>query len=116
MRLNERLLDAEQYQRRKATADTVRKIVDWEIWECADASFSHDYDRTVSLYVQQGAAVLTFATGDQLDLQAGDFLTIEAGAHADWAITEPLRNSYCYHDTFESAVQRTSQVRWADDG
>lgn len=115
MRLSERLLDAEQYQRRKATADTVRKIVGWEIWECSDASFSHDYDRTVSLYVHAGAAVLTFASGEQVDLQAGDFLTIEAGASATWAISAALRNSYRYHDTFESAVQRKSQVAWADN-
>ena len=113
MRLTERFIDAALFQRRKATADTLRKIASWQIWQCADTSFSHDYERTVSLYVHEGAAVLTFSTGDTVDLQAGDFLTIEAGSHADWRIAEPLKNSFCYHDTFESAEQRSAQVRWA---
>lgn len=114
MTLSERIVDEEQFQRRKATADTVRKIVDWGIWECSDASFSHDYDRSVSLYVHTGKAILTFASGEQVDLQAGDFLSIETGASATWAISAALRNSYRYNDTFESAAQRKAQVGRAD--
>ena len=96
-RLTERLIDAACFKRRLATEDTKRKVVDWDIWECADAEFSHDYDRTVSLYVNEGSAILSFADGSQVDLQAGDFLTIAQGASAVWAISSPLRNSYCYH-------------------
>ena len=113
-RLNERIIDSKFFARRKATADTKRKIAHWEIWKCADPSFSYDYDRTVSLYVHEGTAVLTFSDGEVVDLQAGDFLTIQQGASAEWAITAPIRNSYQYHDTFESAAKRADQVRWWD--
>ena len=106
MRLNERLLDNQLFKRRKATEDTKRKITGWEIWECADPSFSYDYDRTVTMYVHEGAAVLTFSNGGSVDLQAGDTLTVQAGASADWVISKPMRNSYCYHDTFKSAANR----------
>lgn len=110
-RLNERMVDSAQFKRRKATADTKRKIAGWEIWECQDPEFQYHYDRTVSLYVHQGTAVLTFGNGETVDLQAGDFLTIESGASATWAISAPIRNSYRYHDTFISASNRAAQVR-----
>ena len=110
MRLTERRLDSDLFKRRKATEDTKRKIADWEIWECADPTFSFDYDRKVTMYVHAGAATLTFSNGEVVDLQSGDTLTIKPGAHADWVITEPVRNSYMYHDTFMSAANRTAQV------
>ncbi len=114
-RLNDRIVNAVQFKRRKATEDTKRKISDWEIWECADPEFKHDYDRTVSLFVHEGAAELKFADGSEVDLQAGDFLTIEQGASVVWTFSAPIRNSYMYHDAFESASQRDSQVRWQDN-
>ena len=111
MRLNERLLDSDLFKRRKATADTRRKITAWEIWECADPVFSYDYDRTVTMYVHEGAAVLTFSNGKTVDLRSGDTLMIQAGAVAEWVISEPIRNSYMYHDTFMSAANREAQVK-----
>ncbi|QMU58830.1 MAG: DUF861 domain-containing protein [Boseongicola sp.] len=112
MRLTDRLLDAEQFKRRKATEDTKRKIAGWEIWECADPTFSHNYDRTVTMYVHEGAADLKFSDGTTVDLQSGDTLTVQAGASADWTISKPIKNSYAYHDTFNSAANRAAQVRW----
>ncbi|MEH6631627.1 MAG: cupin domain-containing protein [Halopseudomonas aestusnigri] len=111
-RLEERRIDAPLFERRKATEDTKRKVVGWEIWECSDPTFSHDYDRTVTLYVHEGAAVLTFSDGEIVDLMPGDTLTIREGASATWAINTPIRNSYQYHDTFQSASKRTDQVSW----
>ena len=111
-RLNERILDSARFQRRKSTEDTKRKIAGWESWSCEGPYFQHDYDRTVSLYVHQGAAVLTLDDGETIDLQSGDFLTIEESVRARWAISEPIRTSYRYHDTFMSASNRAEQVRW----
>ncbi len=104
MILNERTLDNELFKRRKASEDTKRKIADWDIWECADPTFSYAYDRTVTMYVHEGAAALTFSNGVTVNLQSGDTLTIQAGAAADWIITAPVRNSYVYHDTCVSAA------------
>lgn len=95
---NERLLDSRFFKRRKATEDTKRKIGAWDIWECADPAFSFEYDRTVTMFVHEGAAVLTFSDGETVDLQAGDTLTVQSGASADWVISQPIRNSYQYHD------------------
>ena len=55
---------------------------------------------------------MRFDTGETVDPMAGDILTIEAGARAQWTISEPLHNSYQYHDTFMSASNRENQVRW----
>jgi uncharacterized cupin superfamily protein len=111
-RQNERNLDSDQFTRRKATADTLRKITGWKIWTCAEPRFQNDYDITTTMVVQQGAAILTFGNGEIVDLQAGDVLTIEQGASASWVISEPIRNSYQYHNSFDSASQRAHQLRW----
>lgn len=68
MRSEERLLDGAEFERRKATADTRRKIKGWDVWECADATFSHDYDRAVTLFVHEGRATVTFAGGEKDEL------------------------------------------------
>lgn len=114
-RLKERLLDSAQFNRRKATADTLRKIVGWDIWFSEGPEYQYDYEITTSMYVNEGAAVLTFDNGESVDLQAGDFLTIFKGASATWAISEPIRNSYQYHNTFNSAEKRVEQVCWQDN-
>jgi uncharacterized cupin superfamily protein len=111
-RLNQRILDSRQFNRRKANADTQRKIAGWEIWECDGPKYQYSYDRRVSLFVHHGKAQLNFDNGDTVDLIPGDFLTIEPGASAIWVISEPIRNSYVYHDSFESASVRAEQVHW----
>ena len=109
-RLAERIVDTAHFSRRRATADTKRKIASWEIWECGDPTFSHDYERTVSFFVHEGEASLTFASGETLDVQPGDFITIQEGASATWSIAKAIRNSYRYHDSFESAANRHEQL------
>ena len=104
MILNERTLNNGLFKRRKASEDIKGKISDWDIWECADPTFSYAYDRTVTMYVHEGAAALTFSNGETVDLQSGDTLTIQSGAIADWIITAPVRNSYVYHDQRLPAV------------
>lgn len=111
-RLQERMLDSTHFKRRKATEDTKRKIASWDIWECSDPTFSHDYERTVTMFVHEGMAVLTFSDGTTVDLKPGDTLTVKQGASASWMISKPIRNSYMYHDTFMSASKRAEQVRW----
>jgi uncharacterized cupin superfamily protein len=104
MILNERTLNNGLFKRRKASEDIKGKISDWDIWECADPTFSYAYDRTVTMYVHEGAVALTFSNGETVDLQSSDTLTIQSGAIADWIITAPVRNSYVYHDQRLPAV------------
>ena len=112
MRLTERLLDSEQFQRRKATEDTKRKITSWDIWECSDPTFHHNYDKTVTMFVHEGDAILTFENGETVDLTSGDLLTVYKGAVINWIISNPIRNSYCYHDSFHSAAERDAHIHW----
>lgn len=115
MKQQDRTLNGKHFKRHQATADTQRKVADWDIWTCDDPTFAHDYDRTVSLLVNAGKAILTFADGETADLQAGDFMTIYQGATATWTISEALRNSYCYHDSFDSATKRQQLVYWQNN-
>lgn len=112
MRLDERKLEGTNFKRRKATADTKRKVEHWEVWECHDTAFAHDYHRAVTLYVNEGGAELTFGDGETVEIEKGDTLTIHKGARATWTIQPPIRNRYCYHDTFSSAESRAEQVHW----
>lgn len=100
MILNERTLNNGLFKRRKASEDIKGKISDWDIWECADPTFSYAYDRTVTMYVHEGAAALTFSNGETVDLQSGDTLTIQSGAIADWIITAP---ALCSVETVNTA-------------
>ena len=112
MRETDRMLDGTWFRRRKATADTRRKVRCWETWECGDAAFAHDYDRRVTLFVEAGSAVVSFADGESVEIQAGDTLTILEGASTTWAIAPPIRNRYCYHDAFSLFEGRAAQVHW----
>lgn len=114
MRLTDRLLDGTNFKRRKATEDTKRKVAGWERWKCADPEFSYSYDRTVTMLVHEGVATLTFSNGETVDIQPGDTLLVRAGSLATWQISEPIHNSYMYHDTFMSAANRADQVRWQE--
>lgn len=79
-----------------APADFKRQAHDWDVWECADPTFAHHYEQGVTLFVDQGAATISFSTGDVVELQAGDLLTINVGAKGVWAITQTIRNLYRY--------------------
>ncbi|WP_420547609.1 cupin domain-containing protein [Curvivirga sp.] len=95
-----------------ATKDTIRKVQNWETWTCNDPVFHHAYDKTVSLYVQEGGAKLTFDTGEYVELTKGDFLTIYEGSEANWDIPNGISNRYQYHDSFVSASHRQEQIHW----
>lgn len=110
--IDNRRLDSSQFKRHSASADTKRKITEWEIWKCSDPEIQYDYDRTVSLFVQEGSAKLTFEDGATLTLHPGDFLTVEKGANVTWRVTSPICSRFRYHDTFESASKRDAQVHW----
>ena len=93
-----RLLEARDYTRATASAALRDQARDWEVWTCADPEFRNFYDRTVTLIVRRGRARLSFEGGGTADLEPGDTMTIRAGARAVWEITEPIENSYRYHD------------------
>jgi uncharacterized cupin superfamily protein len=104
----ERLLKTTHLSRKFATPDTQRKTAGWNVWLCAESVFSHYYDREVSFLVKAGSAVIKLSTGESVDVQAGDFVTIQPGVAGQWSISAPLENRYCYHDTFDIADCRAS--------
>lgn len=89
-----RLLESPSFTRGTADAALLAKISGWDEWACADAEFRYEYEQTVTLYVHQGAAIVSFADGSHAELIAGDTMTIRQGSKAIWAISEPIHNSY----------------------
>jgi uncharacterized cupin superfamily protein len=86
------------FSRRAASPDLRDQILRWEIWECNDPTFSYNYDQSVTLHVNRGAASLAFSDGSSVDLQQGDVLTIRRGISAVWTIPDGIQNSYELHD------------------
>lgn len=94
--LDARHQKSDVFLRRSAPPDFKHTAKEWEVWTCEGPSFEHVYDQGVTLFVDQGAAVISFSTGEQVALQAGDLLTIAQGAQGSWNILQPLRNLYRY--------------------
>lgn len=92
-----RALTGPFFTRRTADDNILNAIAGWEVWTCDGPDFRHDYDQTVTLYVHEGCATVTFTDGSSADLRAGDSMTIQKGASAVWDIAAPIHNSYSYH-------------------
>ncbi|SAK51549.1 hypothetical protein AWB78_01132 [Caballeronia calidae] len=84
--------------RERAPADIERTTGDWKTWRCDSKVFQHRYVPGATFYVVKGRARLTFAHGAQLDIEAGDFVSIGDGAQAVWDISVPVETRYTYHD------------------
>ena len=97
-RLDERSIEIAFATRSTAGEEVRSKLVDWSEWTCSDPEFRYAYDRTVTLFVHSGAAVVTFSDGTSVGLRPGDTMTIRKGAEAVWSIAAPIHNSYTYHD------------------
>lgn len=93
-----RALTGACFTRRTAGPDILNALAGWKVWACDGPEFRHGYDQTVTLYVHQGRALVTFADGTSADLRPGDSMTITRGARAVWDILAPIRNSYCEAD------------------
>ena len=81
-----------------APADIEHKTAGWETWHCDSNTFQHRYVPGATFYVVKGRARLTFAHGVQLDIEAGDFVSIGDGAEAVWEISAAIETRYTYHD------------------
>ncbi|MEM5384862.1 cupin domain-containing protein [Paraburkholderia phymatum] len=84
--------------RQRAPDDIEHTTTDWETWHCDSNTFQHRYAPGATFYVVKGRARLTFAHGVQLDIEAGDFVSIGEGAEAVWEISAPIETRYTYHD------------------
>ncbi|MEH6578476.1 MAG: cupin domain-containing protein [Amphritea sp.] len=107
-----RSFDSKLVNRRLASRDTERKIAAWEIYESDAGEYRKEYDRSVSFYIEAGEAVLNFNSGEIIDIKAGDFVTIEKGAVAHWQINNGIVKKYLYHDSYNSADNRLTQIHW----
>ncbi|MEM5338381.1 cupin domain-containing protein [Paraburkholderia azotifigens] len=80
----------------------------WQTWHCDSNTFQHRYVPGATFYVVKGRARLTFAHGAQLDIEAGDFVSIGDGAEAVWEISAPVETRYAYHDDRRPATEARS--------
>ncbi|WP_090872267.1 cupin domain-containing protein [Paraburkholderia diazotrophica] len=91
--------------RQRAPAGIEHTTADWETWHCDSNTFQHRYVPGATFYVVKGRARLTFAHGVQLDIEAGDFVSIGDGAQATWEIYAPIETRYTYHDDGSAATR-----------
>jgi uncharacterized cupin superfamily protein len=91
--------------RERAPAGIEHTIADWATWLCDSNTFEHRYVPGATFYVVKGRARLTFAHGAQLDIEAGDFVSIGDGAEALWHISAPIETRYRYHDNLGAAAE-----------
>lgn len=80
--------------KQRAPADIGQRIADWETWHCDSEKFEHRYVPGATFYVVQGRARLTFSHGLELDIEAGDFVSIGEGAEAVWDVFAPIETRY----------------------
>jgi uncharacterized cupin superfamily protein len=85
-----------------APVDIEAMTANWETWRCDSCMFEHRYVPGAKFYVVAGRARLTFAHGVQLDIEAGDLVSIGEGAQACWDIAVPVETRYTYHDNREA--------------
>ena len=91
--------------RERAPAGIEHTIADWQTWFCDSNTFQHRYVPGATFYVVKGRARLTFEHGAQLDIEAGDFVSIGDGAEALWDISAPIETRYKYHDDRGAAAE-----------
>jgi uncharacterized cupin superfamily protein len=83
-------------------ADIERATAQWDTWHCDGSTFEHRYVPGATFYVVKGRARLTFVHGVQLDVEAGDLVSIGEGAQARWEVAAPVETRYTYHDDREA--------------
>ncbi len=73
------------------------------VWQCEPAKFIEPYPGTESGHVLAGRATLTNeATGESVELKAGDHFFIEFGQTITWEVHETFRKVYAmYEDEFD---------------
>jgi uncharacterized protein len=63
------------------------------VWEM-DAGVAQDIEVAEIFVVLSGRARIDFASGEQLDLEPGAMVRLEAGEHTTWTVHERLRKVY----------------------
>lgn len=73
------------------------------VWQCEPAKFIEPYPGTESGHVLAGRATLTNeATGESIELKAGDHFFIEFGQTITWEVHETFRKVYAmYEDEYD---------------
>jgi uncharacterized cupin superfamily protein len=84
--------------KQRAPADIKQRIADWDIWHCDSENYEHRYVPGATFYVVRGHARLTFAHGAELDIEAGDVVSIGEGAEAVWDVFAPIETRYWFHN------------------
>jgi uncharacterized cupin superfamily protein len=91
--------------RQRAPHDIAHTTAHWDTWHCDSATFRHRYVPGATFYVVAGRARLNFAHGAQLDIEAGDLVSIGDGAEAVWQIAAPIETRYRYHGNGSAATE-----------
>jgi hypothetical protein len=73
-----------------------RGILSWPKSERGVSRFAWHYDATEVAYIEQGSARIETEDGN-IEIEAGDLVTLPAGLECTWTIREPLIKRYQIH-------------------
>lgn len=66
----------------------------WPIWKKEISTFEWSYDTDEVCYILEGAAVITPADGEPVNIERGDLVRFPAGMTCTWQITEDIEKHY----------------------
>jgi uncharacterized protein len=69
-------------------------VSSWPIWEKGISLFSWTYDESETCYLLEGAARVTPAEGEPVEIRAGDLAVFPSGLRCHWRILSPVRKHY----------------------
>ena len=73
--------------------ETPKRQGAWSVWECEPSAFDWHYDSLEQAYVYQGK-VRVKAGQEEVEINAGDFVTFPKGLSCRWEIQEKVRKVY----------------------
>ena len=76
----------------------IDEIKQWEIWEKEPCTFDHDQQKTESFYIIEGKASLSTDKGINVDISAGNLVTVESGQMVHWHVHETIKKHFRFYD------------------
>ncbi len=82
----------------KPDSTKLNEIKQWEIWEKEPCKFEHDQQRTESFYIFEGNASLATDTGINVEVSAGNLVTVESGQIVNWHVHNTVKKHFIFFD------------------
>ena len=82
----------------KPDSTKLDEIKQWEIWDKEPCTFEHDQQKTESFYIFEGNASLSTDTGINVEVSAGNLVTVESGQIVNWHVHKTVKKHFKFFD------------------